>query len=64
LQKRHGLCKKNEEIKPCSKHDKNKNKKETKIAHVQKKGNKERDGIIQRESIHLSTIFHPHTCTS
>jgi hypothetical protein len=29
-----------------------------------KEKKEERDGIIQKESIYLSTIFHPHTCTS
>jgi hypothetical protein len=39
-------------------------KREKKKAQVQKEEKKERDGIIQKESIHLSTIFHPQTCTS
>jgi hypothetical protein len=39
-------------------------KREKKKAHVKKEEKKERDGIIQKEPIHLSTIFHPHTHTS
>jgi hypothetical protein len=52
--------------KTCSKHDEKKKEKK-KIAHVQKKEKKERAGIIQKESIHLSIIYHlpyPYTWTS